>query len=106
MARIKTKNINRAAFFSGLGAKFISVSGKPPHSKFVLEVPKWVLIYEKYISIISYQRYLNQRSRLKRIARKAAGLPVRYTSPKKHSLNDVLGFNLKKAYNKSFGIKK
>ena len=105
MARIETKNINKAAFYTGWGAKYISVSGKPPHSNFVLDVPKWVLIYEDKIGIISYRRYSNQRNRLKRIARKAAGLPVRYTAKRKNTLNDILGFDLREAYKKSFGSK-
>ena len=95
--RITTQNINRAAFYTTCGAKYISVEGRPPHSNFTLEVSKWILYYEKFIGIVPYRKYVNQRKRLKRISRKAAGLPVHYSSRKKvHSLNKILGYNLKK----------
>jgi len=100
VAIIETSNINKAAFYTAHGAKLISVKGRPPESVFKVDAPEWLIGFEKNIGIVPYRKYVNQRTRLKTHARKAAGLPARYMSKKnqKVTLNDILGFNLKEAY--------
>lgn len=84
---IRTNNLNKAAFFTSFGAVVIDIEGKYPDQVFVIQSSKLVFLYEKYIGLVSYRRYTNQRIRLKRKGRKKSGLPMKFTG-------DDMGFKL------------
>ena len=62
---IITDILNRAAFYKACGAKLTKVDGYWPQSTFTLEVPRWILFYEKYIGWVKYRKYCTAREALK-----------------------------------------
>lgn len=74
----KTEVFNRAALFTTIGGELVEIEGKYPHNVFVLEVTWWQIIYEKVCGWIPYKKFVRQRIRIKRKARKLAGLPASF----------------------------
>jgi hypothetical protein len=91
---IKTDHFDKAAFFTSFGAKLTELNGHYPDNGFVLQVPHWLLLYERTIGLVSYRKFCHQRIRLKRRGRRAAGLPEKFTgSDRKHGgfrLGDIV----------------
>ena len=96
MKLISTDNINKAAFFTSFGATLEKVEGRTPDNIFFVQVPKVLELYEKYVGIVSYRKFSNQRQRLKRLSRRRAGVPEKYRGKLKtgFKLREMIDINL------------
>ena len=79
---LTTKVLDRVAFYQVFGGKIISVTGHYPENEFVVEVSKWVRAYEIIGGWVPYNRFCNERRRIKRLTRRLAGLPEYFTGNK------------------------
>jgi hypothetical protein len=76
---LRTDLLDKAAFFTSLGAELLEMEGKYPNFTFVLQIPRWLLWYERIIGVVSYGKFVSQRRRLKRRGRRMSGLPEHFT---------------------------
>ncbi len=87
---IKTKVLDRAAFFLCYGADLIEVEGRVPDNVFTLEVEKELVEYERKEGYVNYRKFCNMRKALKKQNRLASGLPAHYMAPRpNHQLKDI-----------------
>lgn len=77
--KIKTRNLNQVSYLTTLGATLLEIEDKYPNNTFSVEANRFQLFMERHIGLIPYRKYCNQRVRLKERARKASGLPARFT---------------------------
>jgi len=76
---IKTRALDKAAFYLCFGGKVIDVLGHYPENEFVITVSKWVKAYESIGGFVPYNRFCNERRVLKRMSRRKSGLPEYFT---------------------------
>jgi hypothetical protein len=91
IGRLKTKDLDRAAFFITLGATLVELQEKYPENVFVIDVPLWMFSYEKYQLPIKYRKFCEARRKLKKKGRKEAGLPEHFTGENNgtYKMNDI-----------------
>lgn len=77
--KISTGALDRAAFFTTFGAKLEIISNKYPQNIFTLRVPVWLVAYESMGGWVPYNKFCNERRKIKRMCRKMAGLPEYFT---------------------------
>ena len=79
---IVTRSLDRAAFFLTLGGELTEIYNNYPNNRFGVSVPRWLAWYERAGGWIPYNVFCNQRRRVKRRARKKAGLPLSFMGDK------------------------
>jgi hypothetical protein len=79
---IKTRNIDRAAFFTTFGAEVEKIEGKYPDCMFFVRAKKWLFVYEALGGWLPYNRFCNERRKWKRETRRLSGLPEYFTGGK------------------------
>ncbi len=91
LRELRTKDMDRAAFFLWLGASLSSLEDKYPENTFVLIVSSWMFLYEKYIGLASFRSFCEKRKFLKRMGRRQAGLPEHFTGENNgtYKMNDI-----------------
>lgn len=77
--RLTTNVLDKAAFFTTFHGKMLEIKGRYPHNVFIIEVSRWIVLYEQLGGWVPYNRFCNQRRAIKRKARKLAGLPQFFT---------------------------
>jgi hypothetical protein len=88
---IKTSYLDKVAFFTSLGAELIRMEGKYPDFVFTLDIPFWLVWYERVIGLVSYGKFVAQRRRLKRRGRRMSGLPEHFTGSNAKKVGFRLG---------------
>lgn len=76
---VRTIFLDQAAFYMAWGAPLTEIKGKYPQNFFVLEVPRWVIFYEKAVGLVNYAKFGAMRREIKKRSRKQAGLPEFFT---------------------------
>ena len=91
---IKTKSLDKAAFYTTFKGEVIDILGHYPNNEFVIKVSKWVRAYEIIGGWVPYNHFCNERRVLKRKTRKLAGLPEYFTGNKDtgFKLGDIATF--------------
>lgn len=88
---VKTKVLDRAAYYCLSGGTIVKIEGTLPDNIFTIECDEWVKDSEK-VGMVNWRKFANMRRTIKRKTRRLAGLPERYHSPKKLQLKDVATF--------------
>lgn len=80
--RIITTSLDRAAFFTTFDGELVEITGKYPSNSFIIKVPVWLATYEAGGGWVPYNKFCNERRKLKRQTRRMAGLPEYFTGNK------------------------
>lgn len=91
---IQTTVLDKAAFFTTFGAKITKVEGKYPENVFTIKTNRLVTFYERVGGWVPYNKFCNERRKIKRTTRKLAGLPEYFTGHQdtKFKLMDLATF--------------
>lgn len=76
---VRTIFLDQAAFYMAWGGSLDEIKGKYPQNVFILNVPRWVLFYEKTVGLVNYEKFGAMRREIKKRTRKQAGLPQYFT---------------------------
>lgn len=76
---IKTKQLDEAAFYTTFGAQITHITGHCPDNEFTIETSRWLFIYQQLGGWAPYNKFCNERRKIKKITRKMAGLPEYFT---------------------------
>lgn len=79
---VSTLSLDRAAFYLYWGAELLGIEGSYPENVFILKLNRFLILYECFIGIIPYRSFCNKRKKLKKMTRKKAGLPEKFTGGK------------------------
>lgn len=93
---IKTRSLDRAAFFMTFGAVLVAIHDNYPNNVFEVRSHPFLLWYEKVGGWVPYNAFCNQRKKIKRKSRKKAGLPEYFTGHKEtgFKIGDMLVYPL------------
>lgn len=64
--RVKTYDLYEVAFYLALGGEIVYRAGPYKKVFFILDVPRWVLIYKKCCGLIHWRKYKKAREEVKK----------------------------------------
>ena len=80
--KVITTVLDKVAFYTTFGAEILEIQGKCPDNTFIIKAPGWLAAYENIGGWVPYNKFCNERRRIKRQTRKLAGLPENFTGNK------------------------